>query len=132
MFKPHIAVCICHNKRRLIVVKAGYCAIGNAQQKAAKGKKPKPIRPVSDKRQALNAAYSILRAQFLKNNPICRARITGECAHHAADVHHKKGRGPYLLDDSTWLPVCRPCHSWIENNPEEAKKLNLSLSRLAK
>lgn len=33
MFKPHMAICICHNEKRLIVVKKGYCAEGNYEQK---------------------------------------------------------------------------------------------------
>lgn len=32
-FKPHIAICVCHNEKRLIVVKKGYCAEGNYEQK---------------------------------------------------------------------------------------------------
>jgi hypothetical protein len=42
-----------------------------------------------------------------------------------------KGRiGPLLLDISNYLAVCRECHKIIEENPEMAKKLNLSKSRL--
>ena len=33
MFKPHIGICICHNDKRLIVVKKGYCAEGNYEKK---------------------------------------------------------------------------------------------------
>ncbi len=33
MFKPHFAICICHNEQRLIVVKKGYCAEGNYEEK---------------------------------------------------------------------------------------------------
>lgn len=33
MFKPHFDICICHNEKRLIVVKKGYCAEGNYEQK---------------------------------------------------------------------------------------------------
>lgn len=33
MFKPHIAICKCHNQIRLIVVKAGLCKIGNDEKK---------------------------------------------------------------------------------------------------
>lgn len=44
MFKPHFATCVCHNQKRLIVVKKGYCKEGNEAQKKAKkladGKKP--------------------------------------------------------------------------------------------
>ncbi len=33
MFKPHEGICVCHNEKRLIVVKKGYCAIGNHENK---------------------------------------------------------------------------------------------------
>lgn len=33
MFKPHFGICICHNEKRLIVVKKGYCAEGNHEKK---------------------------------------------------------------------------------------------------
>jgi predicted HNH restriction endonuclease len=48
----------------------------------------------------------------------------------ATDVHHKKGRGKYHLDTSTWLPVCRNCHEWIETHPEDAKELGYSETRI--
>ncbi len=38
MFRASYGICICHNKKRLIVVKAGYCAIGNKEQKDSKKK----------------------------------------------------------------------------------------------
>jgi hypothetical protein len=51
----------------------------------------------------------------------------------ATEVHHKKGRiGKLLLDTRFWLGVTRKGHKWIEEHPEEAKKLGYSLSRLEK
>ena len=38
MFRAHYGICRCHQKQRLIVVKAGYCAIGNKEQKDSKKK----------------------------------------------------------------------------------------------
>lgn len=32
------------------------------------------------------------------------------------DTHHRKGRGKYLLDITTWMPVCRQCHQRIDAN----------------
>lgn len=49
----------------------------------------------------------------------------------ATDVHHMRGRGKYLLDESTWKALCRSCHSAVENHPEMAVKNGLSSSRLA-
>lgn len=95
-------------------------------------KKPtakKPMRLQSSKIVKLNVAYSVLREQFMKNHPLCQARIPG-CNINATDIHHKKGRvGNLFLDDSEFLAVCRMCHTWIENNPAEAKLLDFSKSR---
>ena len=43
LFKPHISVCVCHGKHRIIVVKAGYCKEGNEKKK---GKIVKPLKRV--------------------------------------------------------------------------------------
>lgn len=99
-------------------------------------KKPKPrrkpIRRYSKKRQKENRTYSTLRKQFLEANPECEARLK-MCIREATDIHHMCGRvGDNLLDTETWLPVCRPCHLWIESHPEQAKQLGLSESRLQK
>jgi hypothetical protein len=95
-------------------------------------KKPtakKPMRLQSSKIVKLNAAYSILREQYLKHHPHCEAHLPG-CAINACDIHHKKGRvGTLFLDDTEFLAVCRQCHTWIETHPKEAKLLNFSKSR---
>jgi hypothetical protein len=71
----------------------------------------------------------ILREKFLKHNPFCKAAFPG-CTLTATDVHHKAGRGDHLLDDATFLAVCRKCHGRIETHPEEAIALGFSESRL--
>jgi|694.fasta_scaffold00082_91 hypothetical protein len=95
-------------------------------------KKPtakKPMRLQSSKIVKLNAAYSILREQYMKHHPHCEAHLAG-CAINACDIHHKKGRvGNLFLDDTEFLAVCRTCHGWIETHPKEAKLLNFSKSR---
>jgi hypothetical protein len=48
------------------------------------------------------------------------------------DVHHKKGRGKYLLDESTWLPVCREHHDKIHANPAWAFEQGYLERRLTK
>lgn len=95
-------------------------------------KKPtakKPMRLQSSKIVKLNAAYMVLREQFLKRKSHCEAHLPG-CAINATDVHHKKGRtGALFLDDTEFLAVCRTCHGWIETHPKEAKLLDFSKSR---
>jgi hypothetical protein len=92
-------------------------------------KQKTPLKGKSDKRDVLDQLYSKVRKDFLIKNPYCRAKLQG-CSAIATDVHHKKGRGLYYLDQNTWLPLCRACHQWIELHPKEAKELGFSDSRL--
>ena len=91
--------------------------------------KPAPISVRSVKMQKTIDEYTKKRTAFLALYPICQARLVN-CTQVATDVHHKAGRGENHNVISTWLAVCRSCHSWIELNPEEAKELGFSKSRL--
>jgi hypothetical protein len=87
------------------------------------------MRQKSKKMQQIDAKYRILRKGYLLNNPLCHAALPG-CTNRSTDIHHKKGRGKYHNDVSTWLSVCRKCHNWIELNPIEAQELGFSISRI--
>ncbi len=119
-----------------------------------KPKKPKSrltrgggIRPVSAKRAKLNKIYSALRKKFLAEHPLCqwwlsevknieiirgyafwpdgvRIKIPESC-----DVHHKKGRGKYLLDVSTWMAVSRAGHDAIHADPKKSYEKGYMLPR---
>lgn len=78
----------------------------------------KPIKKVSDKRKREYPIYMKLRAQFLKEKPTCEVCKSGE----ATQVHHKKHRGKYYLDVSTWLSTCNLCHEYIHRNPKWAEE----------
>jgi hypothetical protein len=92
--------------------------------------KPKSISPVSKKRQVEMDEYSKKRLAFLALHTSCQAKLVS-CTGVATDVHHKAGRvGDDYLNMNKWLAVCRSCHSWIETNPQEAKELGFSESRL--
>lgn len=89
----------------------------------------KPLKKIlinqkSKKMQVIAQVYSKLRKKFFESNPICQAALHC-CTIKSTDIHHKKGRNEYYLIISTWLSVCRTCHTWIHNNPEEAKELDL-------
>lgn len=90
---------------------------------------PKKISPVSKKMRETMDEYSKKRAAFLVVHSKCQAKLVG-CTGEATDVHHKAGRGENHLKISTWMAVCRSCHSWIELNPNEAKELGFSENRL--
>jgi AMMECR1 domain-containing protein len=92
--------------------------------------KPKSISPVSEKRRGEMDEYSKKRLAFLVIHMNCQAKLVG-CTGIATDVHHSKGRtGDNYLNMSTWVALCRSCHSYVETHPEEAKELGLSKSRL--
>jgi hypothetical protein len=88
----------------------------------------KPLNKKSSKQEKLNAIYLLLRADYLKANRFCKAKLSG-CQLNATDIHHKAGRGKFMLDQSTFLAVCRICHNQIEENPIMAKEMGFSLSR---
>lgn len=67
----------------------------------------------------------------MKNHPMCEAKLPG-CSSIATECHHKRGRGEYLLDSTTFLALCHLCHSYIELHPNQAKELGFSESRLSK
>jgi len=74
--------------------------------------------------------YTKKRTLFLIAHPNCQAKLVG-CTGKATDVHHAAGRvGENYLNMSKWKALCRSCHRWVEENPEEAKELGLSESRL--
>ena len=83
----------------------------------------------SKKMQRLDTKYSKLRREFLTNYPMCHAALH-RCSQRSTDVHHKKGRGIYHNDVSTWLSVCRNCHNWIEANPIDSEELGFTINRI--
>lgn len=103
-----------------------------ASNEATEPKKQYTIPKVSDKQKKINAAYKILRDQFMKAHPLCQARFGG-CTYIATECHHSRGRGKdYMLDSRTYRALCHDCHVEVELNPEAAKLLNLSGNRLDK
>lgn len=93
------------------------------------------LKPVSDKKRAEDVLYSRLRKEFLDKpeNATCKAKLPGCMGVFKQDltVHHRKGRGKYYLDASTWIPLCLSCHEWVETHPKEAREMGLSGSKIA-
>jgi len=83
------------------------------------------LRPVSDKRKAALVDYSKARRLWLPLHPTCEATVA--CAGAPTrDVHHRALRSAGgLLDQTTWLAVCRGCHDWIHANARKARELGL-------
>lgn len=91
------------------------------------------IKSVSSKKKKLNKMYSIARKEFLKEpkNFYCKAALPGCTGKDKSTltIHHMKGRGKYMLDKNTWVTLCFNCHRWVEEHPEKAKIMGLSLKR---
>ena len=92
-------------------------------------KKRTPLSPRSPKQKRIEAAYNVLRKSYLDKHNMCEAHLA-DCTTYATDVHHKAGRGEHMLDQSTYMAVCRSCHQWIELHPNEAKEKGFSVERL--
>ena len=101
---------------------------GKLAGKPFKSKKVKPMRVKSTKMQKLDTLYAKLRGVYLTKHPMCQAALPN-CTKQSTDIHHMKGRGKYHNDTTTWLSVCRSCHTWIEEHPIEAIELELSIKR---
>lgn len=88
----------------------------------------KPIKQFSTKREKKNEVYSVMRKLFLAKpeNAVCRGKLKG-CTGSSQEltIQHTKGRGIYLLDMTTWIPLCINCHRWVTDHPELAKALGL-------
>ena len=86
------------------------------------------IKPKSDKLKEKEKEYKKLAKEVLKAIPTCQVATDG-CTGAATELHHRKGRGVNLLVRKHLLPVCRNCHTRIENDPQWALDNNYSISR---
>ncbi len=87
----------------------------NLKPEKQEKKKPKNIKPLSDKRAAQNKVYLTLRKVYMDNHPICEIGGVG-CTKKATDLHHLLGRiGKLLTDVNNFSAVCRNCHDKIHN-----------------
>ena len=100
--------------------------IRSPEKREKKIKPRKRLNFQSEIRTAENRAYCA-RVKIWIQGKICKV-----CGAHlmrtkkATECHHSHGRrGKLLLYEPFWIPVCRECHNWIHNNPEEARALNL-------
>lgn len=82
----------------------------------------KSVRRVSPARRALNAIYHAMAEEWLSRPENHKCAVPG-CRDYANDVHHTRGRvGSLLTNAATWIPVCRPHHTLIHNNPAWAQQ----------
>lgn len=76
---------------------------------------------MSKARYARMKEYGKLRKEYLNKNRFC-----AKCGKKATDVHHSRGRtGRLLCMQEYWFAVCRQCHNFIGDNPDEARQEGL-------
>lgn len=102
---------------------------GDKCRRPKKEKKIYRLQPYSKTRKELNKVYDPEAKQFRKDNSIC-AINSPVCTKVTQGVNHKKGRGKYLMDKSTWEPACNPCNGYCEDHTEWAIENGHKESRL--
>ena len=90
------------------------------------------MRPVSDRRAAQLDERARVRDIVLRRDLRCRGYglTPVRCDIWSTDCHElKRGawRADCWLDPARCVGVCRPCHRWITEHPEEARPLGLAL-----
>lgn len=93
------------------------------------------LKPISDKRSNELKVYRTLRKEYLGLNRMCEAGliltaagIDCGCTKWSTEIHHTAKRRKNLNNTESWLPVCRRCHTWIEENKSKARELHLLLN----
>lgn len=89
------------------------------------------LKPRSKKMSKIYVERRKLVAKMLKEQPHCSANIDGVCSAIAVDVHEllARSQGGSILDPENCVTVCRPCHTWIGDNPARATALGLRRRR---
>lgn len=119
--------------------KALYVQAGLGGYKPREPKQKKPVRKRSPRQTKREAAYNRRVRAWKKGRKCIGSSIKAEfigldglnfpClfrAHACQDCHHSRGKlGPLLMDERFWVPTCRSLHSWIQDNPAEARTLGL-------
>lgn len=126
-----IGICpLCAKGTRPVMLILGYCqhhqqtgkvdvkTIQEVEAMVKAPKQPKRIAPRSAKKVEQDKIYAVESKKFLKDKE-CAIKKPG-CKKKAKHVHHDRGRGRYYLDQSTWVPVCEPCHRDITDNSKQA------------
>lgn len=97
------------------------------------GKKTKPwvaIASIGMKRQEALKEYRKRRDAYFKEYPVCEFP---DCTSTDITLHHMRGRiGILLIDIQYFKSLCGKHHRFVEENPETAQKLGLSMKRLNK
>ena len=91
----------------------------------------KPIRKISVKHQQTINEFKVIAKRFLEKRPYCEAKLKG-CTYKATDPHHIAGKisKEQYLNEEDLLPVCRSCHTIIEQMGEDVYGLGFKIRRI--
>ena len=89
-----------------------------------------PLKAVSDKRKKENRERAKV-LQFRRQWNHCEAQCCDGCTDRPTDGHEilTRARGGSITDTTNILMVCRPCHTWITDNPQEANRFGFTIPR---
>jgi len=90
------------------------------------------IPKVGEKQAKINALYSVLRKQYLKDHPNCQVKLR-VCSGKATEIHHThfgSDKRTHFLDSSTFKSICRHCHRFIhdEMSSKEQRERGLKIN----
>jgi hypothetical protein len=85
------------------------------------------IRPISTRQRERNREYAKVKRIWRQALTALGLWVCKKCGGVPdQSPHHSRGRIKALLcAHQYFVPVCRPCHQWIGDHPNEARKLGL-------
>jgi len=92
--------------------------------------KRSPLARLSKKRQQSNKTRRDLVEAYKTVSPQCQGGIGNECTYWITDVHEIVGRGVRPgaeLEPHLFVGLCRPCHTYVTDNPKWARGHGLRL-----
>ena len=76
------------------------------------------MKRISNKKAKDLAEYTKEKQVWIKAHPVCE-----RCGDQSTDLHHSRGRiGRLLRAEVFWMPLCRYCHTWVHENPKDARE----------
>lgn len=76
-------------------------------------KKPKRIKPRSEKRAAEDKIYSVVRAEYLAIHSYCEIKLIG-CVGMSTQIHHVTMSALDRTNNDTFKAACWRCHHVLE------------------
>ena len=93
-----------------------------------------PLRRISKKRAKIQRQRARMVSEELAERELCEAGSLiylkankTVCSGRAVELHEPltRARGGSILDPDNTVAVCRNCHRWIHDHPEDATQLGL-------